>query len=99
MPQPHNFQFGGESRILLSNFFQPAHPSGRFAFGQSTTAQSVFNPDSNQGNALASLLVGFGQGGDLSIHPSVAEKSRETSFFFQDDWKFSSKLTLNLGLR
>jgi hypothetical protein len=63
-------------------------------------------PNQDQGNAIASLLTGWaGTGGgntsagDLSIHPSVAEKSRETSFFFQDDWKVNNKLTLNLGLR
>ena len=95
----HNLQFGGESRVLLSNFFQPAHPSGQFYFAQNETMQSVFNPDQNQGNAMASLLAGWGNSGSLSIHPSVAEKSRETSFFIQDDWKVSSRLTLNLGLR
>jgi len=30
---------------------------------------------------------------------SVANKSKETAFYFQDDWKVTSKLTVNLGLR
>lgn len=95
----HNVQFGGESRVLLSNFFQPAHPSGQFAFAQAQTMQYSLDPDALQGNGLASLLTGWAQGGTLSIHPSVAEKSRETSFFIQDDWKATQRLTLNLGLR
>jgi len=103
---PHNIQFGGESRTLLSNFFQPPTPSGSFQFGQNSTMQYSLTPNQDQGNAIASLLTGWagtGSGntsaGDLSIHPSVAEKSRETSFFIQDDWKVSKRLTLNLGLR
>ncbi|MBV9269198.1 MAG: TonB-dependent receptor, partial [Acidobacteriaceae bacterium] len=96
---PHNFQFGGESRILLSNFFQPPNPSGAFNFSQNSTMQYSLTPDSAQGNGIASLLTGWAGSGDLSIHPSVAEKSRETSFFFQDDWAVTKRLTLNLGLR
>ena len=102
----HNLQFGGEFRILLSNFFQPPSPSGAFQFGQNPTMQYSLAADTNQGNGIASLLTGWAgtnpgstQAGDLSIHPSVAEKSRETAFFIQDDWKVNSKLTLNLGLR
>jgi hypothetical protein len=35
----------------------------------------------------------------LVVTPSVANKSLETGFYVQDDWKVNSKFTLNLGLR
>lgn len=96
---PHNLKFGGEQRVLLSNFFQPAFPGGQFGFDWGQTAQNLSSSDSSQGNALASMLVDFGSGGFLSIHPSVAEKSKEAALFVKDDWQVTPKLTLNLGLR
>ncbi len=52
------------------------------------------------GNDLAALLVNFPDTGSvLGQVPSVANKSMETSFFVQDEWRVTPKLTLNLGLR
>lgn len=95
----HDFKFGAEKRIFLNNFFQPDDTSGEFTFGNSLTQQSVFNPDSSQGNSLASLLLGWASNGAVVARPHVANKSGEQAFFFQDNWRVSSKLTLNLGLR
>ncbi len=96
---PHSLKFGAEQRTLLSNFYQPPFPGGQFSFDGAQTRQDLSSSITTQGNALASLLVDFGASGGLSIHPSVAEKSRETSFFVKDDWQVTPKLTLNLGLR
>ena len=97
---PHSLKFGAEGRTLLSNFFQPAFPGGDFAFRQKQTEQNTSGgSDDTQGNSLASLLVDFGDNGFLSIHPAVAQKSQENSFFVNDDWQVNSKLTVNLGLR
>ncbi len=93
----HNLKFGGERRIYLNNFFQPSDTSGGFCFGPDITAQSVFNPI--DGNDLASFLLGWSDGGGVGALPAVANKSMETSFFTQDEWKVSRRLTLNLGLR
>ena len=96
----HNLRFGGEARWYLNNFFQPGNPSGEYDFSATNTAESVFDPNTDeQGNGLASMLLGTLSSGSVHVSPSVANKSSQFGFFVQDDWKISQKLTLNLGLR
>jgi outer membrane receptor protein involved in Fe transport len=59
------------------------------------------NPTTNTGgNGLATLLLGFSTGGTRGflLRPYYLRNS-EYAAFFQDDWKFGSRLTLNFGLR
>jgi len=96
----HVFKFGGEQRIFFNNFHQPNPPTGFFHFSTGVTEQVVGGGDSDQGNSFAGLLLGYGDTDSFyAINPSVANKSKDTAFYFQDDWKISSKLTINLGLR
>jgi hypothetical protein len=98
----HLIKFGGEQRLFFNNFFQPPYPTGLFNFTDDVTSDT---PNSGaeggtQGNPFASLLFGFPDDSSvINIYPSVANKSKETGFYFQDDWKVNPKLTLNLGLR
>jgi len=100
----HTLKFGGEQRIFYNNFFQPNYPNGYFSFDQDVTAQIPYqttdvNGNGYFGNSFAGLLVGYGDSGSINVTQSVADKSMETGFFGQDDWRISRKLTLNLGLR
>lgn len=96
----HVFKFGDEQRLFFNNFFQPNPPTGFFHFSTGITEQIVGGGNSDQGNSFASLLLGYGDTDSFyAINPSVANKSKETAFYFQDDWKINTKLTLNLGLR
>ncbi len=94
------WKFGGEQRLFFNNFFQPGNPTGLFHFTQGVTEQVVGAGDSDQGNSFASLLLGYGDlDSSISASAPVANKSKETAFYFQDDWKVTPKLTVNLGLR
>jgi hypothetical protein len=98
----HTLKFGFEQREFYNNFFQPDYPTGYFSFPQNITASSPATSDTTQGNSFASLLTGFAANDGASminILPSVADKSMETAFYVQDDWKVTSHLTINLGLR
>ncbi len=95
----HTLKFGGEQHLFFNNFRQPSYPTGYFHFAQTVTEQTVDAFDPTQGNPFADLLLGIGDYGGIAVYPSVADKSKETAFYFQDDWKVTPKLTLNLGLR
>ncbi len=103
----HLIKLGGEQRIFYNNFSQPNNPTGILTFTDdvtSPTPNSNFDAVGNtSGNPLASLAFGYGDNvngsSQLVVTPSVANRSLETGFYIQDDWKVNSKLTVNLGLR
>lgn len=104
----HLLKFGGEQRIFYNNFWQPNYPTGILTFTDqvtSPTPNSDFDASGNtSGNPLASLAFGYGDNinnatSQLVVTPSVANRSLETGFYVQDDWKLNAKLTINLGLR
>ncbi len=97
----HSLKFGGEQRQFFNNFWQPNYPTGLFDINRDVTTSQPNQGlgDSNEGFSFATLMTGFAYAGQLNIVPAVADKSQETAFFVQDDWKVTPKLTLNLGLR
>ena len=103
----HLIKVGGEQRIFYNNFWQPNYPSGFMTFTDDTTSPNP-NTDTDAsgnstGNPFASLAFGYGDNvnasSQLVVTPSVANRSLETGFYVQDDWKMTPKLTINLGLR
>ena len=97
----HSITIGGEQRVFFNYFWQPDNPTGIFDFSRdvTTSAPNAGLGDNNEGNPFATILTGFAYGASLHIVPAVSDKSKDTAFFVQDNWKVTPKLTLNLGLR
>jgi carboxypeptidase family protein/TonB-dependent receptor-like protein len=95
----HALKFGGEVRVLRDNYDSPTSSFGTFAFNKSFTQRNPLAGDAASGNAFASLLLGYPASASVPINPSFAYQHMYYGFFFQDDWRVSRRLTLNLGLR
>ena len=95
----HNLKAGAETRRNFLDYAQPGYPSGRIDFGRGITCKDRFTCGGAEGNGLATMLLGWGTGNQFHIDPKVFTRSAYYGFFIQDDWKITSKLTLNLGLR
>ncbi|HTT22927.1 MAG TPA: carboxypeptidase regulatory-like domain-containing protein [Candidatus Sulfotelmatobacter sp.] len=99
----HSIKIGGEQRLFYNNFWQPDNPTGIFNFSRDVTTSQPNNglgdDDHRQGNPFATILLGYPHDASLHLVPAVADKSKETAFYVQDDWKVSPKLSVNLGLR
>ncbi len=92
---------GRQYRMRIRNYDASGSPSGSFTFGNNWMTSGTSGSAQPFGADLASFLLGDATtGGDSYDLESEADyRSYYVGGFVQDDWRFSPRLTLNLGLR
>ena len=105
----HTFKYGFEHLIQQQGGGGLGASAGSFSFGSATNTSSdswtclnpVTNCSSSQGNGsnLAQFLMGMPLSGSIGVNATAFWSQHYTAAYFQDDWRVSSALTLDFGLR
>lgn len=96
----HSLRMGYDFRSYRENSIPSAHAAGRYDFANNyTRQQDTSNANVPGGQQFASFLLGITTGGTIDRNNSRSNQTLYQGVFFQDDWKATRKLTLNLGVR
>ena len=92
----HTFRFGGTILRRQVDLFRPNRGKGYFFLVGNGNADNIRITGFEQSD----LLIGFVRNYQIGLpFGTVGTRNWENAAFFQDDWRITRKLTLNLGLR
>jgi len=103
----HELQFGFHFRPDRMNLLpQQQQAGGSFSWG--STGTSLYDPTTSRtnpaampftGDQFANLYLGLGRYNNQLNRGMFYGRSREYAWYFQDNWRVTRRLTLNLGMR
>jgi hypothetical protein len=89
----HNWKLGTDLSAFGSNFYYLNNSRGSFTFSNTSSGPTT-------AYALADLLLGLpASTSNNPIAPKIYFRTRSAAVYAQDDYKASSRLTVNFGLR
>jgi hypothetical protein len=96
----HSFRFGVDLRQNWRATNGPGNSSGSFSYNNSFVRQAQNTTNAQIiGLEWAAFMLGVPSGVSISTNDDLYLSNKFYSGYVQDDWKLSSKLTVNLGLR
>ena len=98
----HSLKIGGEFDAFQYVRFEYADPLGSLTFTQGYTNDTGAAPKAGDksGDALASALLGLPEAAVRTLGPNrIDGRQKNYAAFIQDDFRASSSVTFNLGLR
>ncbi len=95
----HTLKFGGQWRRLGLHTVSFGHGLALNFAKKFTQGPNPAHPDTGTGSALAELLLGIPDSGTATLAVPADLHLNYFGGFVQDDWRATSKLVLNLGLR
>ena len=93
----HALKWGFEYRPIDFPFSQSIYPNGWWLFASEYTGAQVFT--GRTGDGAATFLLGSPAIAGLQTSNTISSQKQTYSGYFQDDWKVSPKLTINIGVR
>ncbi len=92
----HNLKFGFRFDWLEDNTETLGNRNGTYTFSPVTTSRPG---TAGSGHAFASVLLGAPNVAAMQFGFPLLARSQYYGFYAQDDWKVSSRLTINYGMR
>jgi hypothetical protein len=97
----HSLRFGAEGRMWTQSYmntYNNTSPSISFSSAY-TSGPNVTSNSAPMGQDMAAFVLGIPSSASMGISSPFTARYDWAALFVQDDWKVTSKLTLNVGMR
>lgn len=95
----HSLKAGFDYRKINVDFIDLSTAPGTFSFDDTFTRANPTKGGDGTGSDLASLLLGYASGGSVQTSTKLYTNVHYYAGYVHDDIRFSSKLSLNVGVR